>query len=105
MGPVCADSFGHQHTLMRFAICLLLFITAFYNDSLAQAKLSGIIRSASGQPVPDANVLLLRAQDSSFIKASVSDNTGAYVFDAADQGSYILAVSTVGIKQQYSQPF
>jgi hypothetical protein len=90
---------------MRFLVCLLFLVAAFCTVCRAQSRLSGLIKSASGQPVPDANVLLLRAQDSSFIKASVSDNTGAYVFDAAAQGRYIMAVSTVGIKQQYSEPF
>ncbi|RXG32998.1 TonB-dependent receptor family protein [Leeuwenhoekiella marinoflava] len=52
-----------------------------------------------------ANVLLLNAADSSFVKGTMSDENGSVIFNDVTQGSYLLKASFVGYKDFYSEIF
>jgi hypothetical protein len=89
---------------LRFFInCCLVLITAL--QSSAQGTVRGSVLDINGLPLPDANVLLLHFKDSSLVKGAVSSKTGQYHFDGIASGSYLIASSHVGLRQEYSAPF
>lgn len=80
---------------------LLLFTTSV----IAQQTVTGNLQSANGQPLAQASVLLLNANDSSFVKGAIADPSGTYVFDQAGAGRYQVVASLVGYQTTYSSPF
>ncbi len=72
----------------------------------AQAQqISGKIYDENNQPLPYANVLLLAAADSTLIKGTATDTTGAYVIEQIKAGDYLLSAQMVGYKNYYSEAF
>ena len=66
-----------------------------------QRDISGVVweiphHDSTGIAVPDANVLLLHAKDSSMVKGVSSDPHGEFLFSNIHQGDYILSVSYMG---------
>ncbi|HEY4651244.1 MAG TPA: TonB-dependent receptor [Pontibacter sp.] len=78
---------------------LLLFFT---NLSAQQATLKGTVLDGNKQAVGYANVLLLRAADSSLVKGALSEASGAFLFDAVAAGKYRVAASMVGYARTMS---
>jgi iron complex outermembrane receptor protein len=60
------------------------------------AQVSGTLLTATGQPVAFANVLLLKAVDTSIIKTALTNESGAYRIMQPAPGQYILRVSSMG---------
>ncbi|MDR3714616.1 MAG: outer membrane beta-barrel family protein [Puia sp.] len=58
--------------------------------------LTGLFTTAGGAAIPFANVLLLKAFDSSLVKAAVTDEKGSFQFDHIAAGKYLLRFSAVG---------
>ncbi len=71
----------------------------------AQHHISGKILADDGTPLPYANVLLKTAQDSVFLKGSISDETGDFTFGNTVEGEYYIAVSMVGFEPKTTAPF
>lgn len=71
-----------------------------------KGKISGSLFDEKKQALPFANVLLLKAQDSTLIKGAVSDIEGKFLFEqfvANDtQNQFIVSVSMVGYKKYFS---
>ena len=68
-------------------------------------KISGSLFDEKKQVLPFANVLLLKAKDSTLTKGAVSDLDGKFNFDQIAIGNrtqYIVSVSMVGYKKYYS---
>ena len=80
----------------------------FFFFSLLQAQsntsLQGYVRDQAGEPLPFVNVLLLSAADSSLIKGSVTDTTGAYQLEFKE-GSYRVSAQMVGYQSFFSEAF
>ena len=53
--------------------------------------------------IPNANIRLLNAGDSSMVKGMLSDSNGRFLFRSIKQGDYILAVSFLGYATSYTQ--
>ncbi|HWB94541.1 MAG TPA: TonB-dependent receptor [Puia sp.] len=68
-------------------------------------RIAGNVRDAKGQPMESATVLLLRARDSSEVKAAATDKTGHYHFDRVSAGKYLVAATPVGFERKYSGSF
>ena len=68
-------------------------------------QVSGNLTTAGGQPVPFANVLLLKGTDTSFVKASLTDEKGTYQFEDTRPGTYILRLSSAGYQTWDSPVF
>lgn len=54
-----------------FSILLML---GMYNDNMAQSHIKGIVTETSGTPLGCANILLLNAKDSAFIKGEIAED-------------------------------
>ena len=84
---------------MRFASRLLslLFIAHFAHGQGGTVK--GMVRDPAGNPLPFANVSLWRAQDSSMVRATVTDTSGHYSFTNITKGEYYVTASFTGMQQ------
>lgn len=69
-------------------------------------KISGSIKDGGNQKIIDAaTVSLLRAKDSSLVKAAITDATGNFSFDNIKQGDYLVLATSVGHSKTYSSVF
>ncbi|GAB2967804.1 outer membrane beta-barrel family protein [Hymenobacter coalescens] len=76
--------------------------------TLAHAQspaVSGAVRTAAGAAVDYATVTLHRAQDSTVVKTEFSDAQGAFRFEQAANGRYLVSASQLGFVRQWSKPF
>ena len=75
------------------------------NEVSYKGKISGSLFDEKKQALPFANVLLLKAKDSTLTKGAVSDLDGKFNFDQVAVGNetqYIVSVSMVGYKKYFS---
>ena len=66
--------------------------------------ISSKVIDSQKKPVSFANVILLKAKDSSFVKGVVSENDGSCKFSQLDADHYLIKVSFVGYSDFYSEP-
>ncbi|MEQ1798587.1 MAG: TonB-dependent receptor [Lacibacter sp.] len=84
------------------------FLTAaFLTLSLAGfaqkiSTISGEVKDEATKPLAGITILLLRANDSSLVKADITDKAGAYVFAAVKEGAYLIAATAVGYQKKFS---
>lgn len=71
----------------------------------AQTQVQGRIVDAQGEPLACANILLLTAADSAFVKGEVADELGAFRFAGLEPGAYRCEVSMVGYPSGRPAPF
>jgi len=79
----------------------LLF--CFFQNSFCQ--ISGKLVNAAGQPIAFANALLLKANDTSLVKAAITNEKGEYQIENIMRGDYILRLSSIGYQSWDSQIF
>lgn len=87
---------------MKFLLSAL-FVILLQHISSAQ-KITGTVKNDDGA-LDKATVSLLRAKDSSIIKLSATDKTGAYVFEAIPAGTYFITGTSVGYASAYTKVF
>ena len=87
-------------TLLPTLCCLLIL-----NTSIAQSSVKGRILDNSQQPLAFANVLLLRAADSTLVRGLITEDDGEYQFDLESQERYLISSSIIGYTTIYSQVF
>ena len=83
---------------------IFLFNLLFF--SLAQTafgQVLGKITTVDGQPIPFANVLLLKSSDSSLVKAGLTNEEGVYQLENTLPGKYMIRLSSIGY-QTWSSP-
>jgi len=83
----------------------LLAAIAIGMSSFAQSggKISGSIKDGGNQKIIDAaTISLLKAKDSSLVKAAVTDKDGNFIFDNVKDGKYLLLATSVGHSKTYS---
>ena len=80
-------------------------ILFLYSESSGQSNVRGKITEKSGTPLGYANILLLQAKDSVFIKGEIAEEDGSYQFQNIPQGDYLCEFSMVGYSNKYSQVF
>ena len=68
------------------------------SDSLRRGTLRGSVRRLEGQALEFANVLLLRASDSSLVKGGLSDGQGRFSFTDVLPGAYRLRAQQLGYR-------
>jgi len=89
-------------------ILLLLIMSAgitFAQTAKPETKISGSLLDENGKPVDYATVILLKAQDSTVIKGTLSNETGTYIFDHINAGSYIIKATVVGYEKAATKAF
>ncbi len=79
--------------LTVFTILKLLFFgIRLYGQ---EYRLDGNVKSTDGEPIPFANVLLLKSKDSTLLKGTASNDAGYFLFDQVKAGSYYVIASYV----------
>jgi iron complex outermembrane receptor protein len=89
-------------------IFLLLFLVtgaAFAQTAKQSTKITGALLDENGKPMDYATVSLLKAQDSSVVKGTISNESGAFTFDHINAGSYIIKASVVGYQKALTPTF
>ncbi|MEP7372096.1 MAG: TonB-dependent receptor [Chitinophagaceae bacterium] len=67
----------------------------------AQTKITGSVMNLKNQPVTNANVLLLKASDSSLVKGASTGRDGTFSFENVKAGPYLLMISSIGFSNEY----
>lgn len=84
-------------------IWLLAACITSLNVIAREGNVSGKIKDNEGKSLATANVVLLKAADSTLVKAGLSDEQGAFSFDAVPDGNYILRVTLIGYEKYASE--
>jgi hypothetical protein len=88
---------------MKKLLLVLFTLTGFVVFAQkSQSKIKGIIKDIDSKPVQNANVLLLRSEDSSLVKGMVTNEAGHYNFVNISAGKYLITCSLVGYEQSYT---
>ena len=89
---------------MKKGISGLLVMLFFSLYSFAQnGKISGIaVDESTGLPLPGSTASLLLQQDSSLVRNTVTDSSGAFSFESLPPDSFIVTLSYVGYQQYVS---
>jgi iron complex outermembrane recepter protein len=90
---------------IKIQLTLLLLIIGTASLFGQAVKVSGSLLDEQGKPMYFATVSLLKAQDSSVVKGTISNETGAYIFDHINAGSYIVKATVVGYQKAASKTF
>src|SRR4051812_44527505 len=85
----------------------VLFLTMISLATIAQtsSRISGIVQDDQGKALQSATVSLLKAKDSSLVKAAVTDKSGQYEFINIKDGNYLVSISSVGYAKNHSKSF
>ncbi len=86
--------------LIQLFLCLLVF-----NGLSAQSSISGKVLDENEQGMVAANVYLMAAADTAFIRGTMSNGDGQYIFEKVKTGSYIIQVTSVGYNNSYTTIF
>ena len=87
--------------LKRLKLLVLLAFVA--HSSYRQNRIGGPVQNDVGEPISFANVLLLKAKDSSLVKGTITTENGQFSFESILQGHYILSISMIGFKPGFSE--
>jgi|APTNR8051073442_1049403.scaffolds.fasta_scaffold01915_2 hypothetical protein len=87
---------------MKKPILKTLFFLISLPALSAQSQISGTVSEENEAPVSFANVLLLRAADTSLVKGAITESDGAFRFENIATGAYLLEVSMIGYEKHRS---
>ncbi len=90
---------------MRNILYIILILTLFYGQSVAQGKIQGKVLEKVDVPASFATVALIAAKDSSIIKGRVAEDNGMYTFEKVPFGGYKISVTHTGFKKKFSEEF
>lgn len=84
---------------------ILAFLYLISQPALGQMQVSGKVADNAGQPLSFANVLLLNAKDSSFVKGDIAKEDGSYTIQNIKAGTYFCELSMVGYTKKHTTKF
>lgn len=84
---------------------LFVLLACIAHCSYGQSIIEGLIQDDLGAPLSFANVLLLKANDSTFVKGTITEENGQFSFESISKGRYIVSVSMVGFKPTATTEF
>ena len=90
-------------TLILASILLMTLATSAQTAS--KSIISGGVEDANNKPLANITVSLLKATDSSLVKAAVSDETGSFEISSAKAGKFLLSYTSLGFEKNYSSVF
>ena len=92
---------------IQYTLLLLVSSTALLlaQAGKPEAKVTGSLLDGQGKPMDYATVTLLKANDSTIVKGTLSNETGAYTFDHINAGGYIVKATVVGYDKAVSKAF
>lgn len=92
--------------MRQVSTLLMALLLTFYSQAQNTTnKISGTVEDGNRKTIESATISLLREKDSSVIKFSVADKNGSYVFESITDGRYLVSISAVGHKKQFSPVF
>lgn len=93
--------------MRRILVFAVLGLTTIFNSAFAQNNnnIKGKITDNSGKAIQSVTVSLLKATDSSLVKADVTDATGAFELMVAQTGKYLLNYTIIGFEKTFSPVF
>ena len=83
------------------AVCYLICLSAFnsFSQKPIQGSISGyVIEKSSDKPLEFVQVILKKAQDSTFVSGTVSDSKGKFSFEKIPFGDYRINYSYIGFE-------
>jgi ferric enterobactin receptor len=83
---------------------LMTFCLAMTSTLTAQTTLKSTVKDDQEKPIPYANVLLLKATDSTFIKASITDDAGKWAIESVEKGTFLVKTMMTSFKTTVSEP-
>lgn len=89
----------NQRIINKSIYLLLAFLSSTF--AWSQYTVRGEIKDVKGESLPYVNVLLLKAQDSTVVSGTSSDDNGMFFIENAAKGSYILKSSFIGFETHY----
>lgn len=90
---------------LSYRLLLLGFLCLQVTFAQSGFSVSGKISDIDNQGIAFANVLLMRATDSTLVKGSLTDDNGSYVFDNILRGTYYVQATFVGYQPSKSDAF
>ncbi|SDE89535.1 Outer membrane receptor proteins, mostly Fe transport [Pricia antarctica] len=84
---------------------LLLILLSTLLPSYGQEDIIGKVYDEAGSPIAFANVLLLKANDTVFIKGTITEDSGAFQLPDIPQGRYRVSASMLGFRPKSTDPF
>lgn len=90
--------------MLKYTILLISVLVTGVGYSQGTSTVMGTVNSEN-KALQGVSVSLLNAQDSSLVKAEVTDKTGKYEFIQLMEGSYLLKYTFIGFEEQYSNSF
>ncbi|MDI3322172.1 outer membrane beta-barrel family protein [Pinibacter soli] len=87
------------------ATLLFVAINFFVSSQSFCQTINGTVVDSVNKPLGHANVLLLKAKDSSLVKAIMCDDKGIYSFANISEGKYLIVSNFVNHKAAYSSSF
>ncbi len=91
-------------SLFSLFLLTFLFSSLHAQDKTAAGRISGTVTDESAKALDYATVSLLKAQDSSLVKANVSSASGTFSFENLPMGSYLVSVVMTGYGKYRSAP-
>src|SRR5262245_56785414 len=67
-------------------------------------RISGSIVTADKKPLESATIQLLKADNKSLVKSSITDKSGNFSFEKLAEGKYIIITTAVGFAKKTSEP-
>ncbi|MFP5041852.1 TonB-dependent receptor domain-containing protein [Parasediminibacterium sp. JCM 36343] len=90
----------------QFYLFTLLFsLFAFKSFSQNKNSITGFVQDNGGKPLAAVTISLLKAKDSSLIKAGISDKDGSFELSTNREGSFLLSYTIVGFEKKFSPVF
>ncbi len=81
-------------------------LLALAGQAQSGTKISGTIKDGDNPKVIEAaTISLLKAKDSSLVKATYSEKSGAFLFEGVKPGQYLVMASSIGHNKVYSNHF
>lgn len=90
-------------------INILILATSLLSAINARAQTSnaitGLVKDEHNKPLEAVTVSLLKANDSSLIKAAITDTSGLFEIEKETGGQFLLSYTSMGYGKAYSAPF
>jgi len=86
-------------------LSVVLFFVFISSQAQTNFEISGKVTDDSSAEIPFANVLLLRANDSTLVKGAISSETGVFTFEDVVGDRYFIESSVVGYQSAQSEVF
>ncbi|MFY7899180.1 MAG: carboxypeptidase-like regulatory domain-containing protein, partial [Chitinophagaceae bacterium] len=88
-----------------YLLVITLFLFTLQSFSQLRNKVTGTVKDNSNKAIAAVTIALLKAKDSSLVKADVSDKSGAFEIATNATGKFLLSYTMIGFEKKYSTIF